>query len=310
MTNLLGAISLSSASIAALLDKDRRQAMLECLPEFPRQVLEFESDRIWLCGPSDKLVQVGQVCLAAEGWLGPGNEGRRVHLEALEAARAGTEQALVLEGQYVAAYADANLGALTLVRSPSGGERLYYTQLGDLVLFAASVKPLLACPLVSRNLNLSAVNEVLLTGLPNFGYGTLFDGVNEVLPGHAVTIRRTVGLQAWCIDKALRSKEGPPERLAREFREGLNQAVHNAIGLQRPVAVALSGGIDSSAIAAAAVEAVGSNGVHAFTWKFDDPRHPTETHYAEEVVRRLGIRHHHIFKVTLQDFLRDIPEVI
>lgn len=310
MSDLLGAVSLSGRSIAKLLDRDTRRAMLAFLPGYPEHVTEFERDGIWLCGPSDKVVQDGEWCLAAEGWLGPGTEGSRTAAAALAAAKAGKGGALALEGQYALACADSIKGALTLVRSPSGGERLYYARTGELVLFAASVKPLLGCTLLSPKLNMSVVNEVLLTGLPNFGCGTLFEGVDEVLPGHALGISGGVGRQEWCFGRALASREGPPERLAQEFRQSLNDAVQRAIGSQRPVAIALSGGIDSSAIAAAAVEAVGSDSVHAFTWEFDDHGHSTETHYAEEVARHLGIRHHHIFKLSLQDFLDGIPEVV
>lgn len=62
-----------------------------------------------------------------------------------------------------------------------------------------------------------------------------------------------------------------PEELGRRFRDALTEAVAAAAGSERPVCVALSGGIDSSAIAAAAVDAFGAGGVEAITYEFGDP---------------------------------------
>ena len=104
--------------------------------------------------------------------------------------------------------------------------------------------------------------------------------------------------------------EGPPQKLAREFRDALTRAVERAVGRSRPVAVALSGGIDSSAIAAAAVDVVGADNVHTFTYEFDDPSHSKETEYAREVAEALGIRRHEVFQISFEDYINAIPETV
>ncbi|MFW5739046.1 MAG: asparagine synthase-related protein, partial [Myxococcota bacterium] len=76
------------------------------------------------------------------------------------------------------------------------------------------------------------------------------------------------------------------------------------------VAVALSGGIDSSAVIAAATDVVGADQIHAFTYEFDDPTHGTETHHARRVCRKLGIRRHEIFSISRRRFLDGIPEMV
>ena len=307
MSDLLGAVALSGDSITELLGMESRRAMLELLPGYPKGIQAFERGPLWLCGPSDKVVQNGECCIAAEGWIA---QGKKALAAALETGRDDGVPIPDPDGHYVLAHADSRNGTLTLLRSLSGGERLYYLRLGEVFLFAASVRPLLAHPGICRKLNSTVLNEVLLTGQTNFGCGTLFEGIDEVLPGHSLTVVQTIGPPQWRFSHSLRSPKGSVQHLAREFREALGSAVSTAIGTSRPVAVALSGGIDSSAVAAAAVEAVGADNVHAFTWEFDDPSHPTETHFAVEVSRRLGISHHHIFKVSFEEFIDSIPEVV
>jgi hypothetical protein len=80
-----------------------------------------------------------------------------------------------------------------------------------------------------------------------------------------------------------------------------------AIGPDKQAAVALSGGLDSAAIAACAAEALGPKNVHAFTHEFQDPLHRSEAQVALQLCRHLGIRHQ-VVKITYQDYLDAIPE--
>ena len=127
MSDLLGAVSLSGAPITALLDSDSRQAMLAYLPGYPARVAEIATGPIWLCASSDMMVQNGEHCLAAEGWVAPGmGSAKGLLVTALEAARNDAYSFPAPDGHYVLAYADTNSGTVTLLRTPSGGERLYY----------------------------------------------------------------------------------------------------------------------------------------------------------------------------------------
>jgi hypothetical protein len=61
-------------------------------------------------------------------------------------------------------------------------------------------------------------------------------------------------------------------------------------------------------VAAALVDVVSAEHVHAFSYEFDDPTHPVETEHAKSVIRKLGIRRHEVFPIRLADFLDAIPE--
>lgn len=201
--------------------------------------------------------------------------------------------------------------SLVLSRGLTGGERLYYADVGDTVLFAGSLRYLLAHPAIQPRLSAARVPETLLTGLTLFGEGTLVSGINEVKPGHTLVWSDHGCEDRWHGPDLMAEPEGESDPdLARSFHDALMEGIESSIGTTRPVAVTLSGGIDSSAIAALAVEAYGADNVQAFTYEFDDPAHPCETPYAEAVCRRLGIRQHHVFRLSFAKFLTDIPETL
>jgi hypothetical protein len=292
MPDLLGAYSLSGEAIGRLLDPADMQAMRRSLISPPNETIE--QGRLWLCVDADALGRNERRWVAAVGFVA--------------GDFLGSDSAP--QGHYVCADFDRRSDTLTLSRSFSGGERLYFTRLGKLVLFASTVRPLLAHPRVKRRLNENVLDEVLLTGLTMFGQETLHAGIDEVLAGHRLVISDSVERQRWSNVDVLRSPVGSPEELGKEFRDKLTEAVVAAAGPERPVAVALSGGIDSSAVAAAAVDAFGADGVEAITYEFDDPKHATELEYANLVASHLGIERHHVFKLSQEDYLNAIPEMV
>ncbi|MEM6991400.1 MAG: asparagine synthase-related protein [Myxococcota bacterium] len=297
MTDLVGAWSLTQTSVGEALPRRQREAMRRQLcGATQREVL---TRRMWLLAAPSKVAERPPRVSAWEGFVADGRG------ESIVAGRGAVGRP---EGHYVLAESDGT--TLTLVRSLSGGERLYVAKVGDLVLFSASLRPLLAHEGITRRLDPAVTDEVLLTGHPVFGAQSPIVGVQEVLPGHRATVDADGSLrQQWHWPDAVVSPRGTPEACAKRFREALRVAVERAAGPKRPVAIALSGGIDSSAVAAAAVEVLGADGVHAFTYEFDDPTHvPPETRHATAVAKALGIRRHDVFKVGLDEFLTAVPE--
>ncbi|MBL4846241.1 MAG: 7-cyano-7-deazaguanine synthase [Planctomycetes bacterium] len=280
---MIGAWSLSGA----LLDRERDLRPLLAHGADPK----ISTARLWLS--SENLAHDGDRVAAFVGFATGGLKG----------LLAGETP----EGGFVAVRGEGE-GSLTLLRGPSGGERLYVAQQGEVAYFASSVRPLLA--LVGQRLNTAVLDEALLTGQTMLGGDTLHEGISEVLAGHHLVLSDRVGDQVFTQPEILRSPVGSVESLARAFRDRLTEAVVLAAGPERPVAIALSGGIDSSAVAAAAVDAFGAENVVAYTYEFEDPTHGTELHYARQVAIRLGIKNHHVFQLTAKDYLAAIPEMI
>jgi hypothetical protein len=285
---------------------------LEVAPELRRRLTtelgldglrEVQGDHYWLAGAASLAHGGGAVATIGFVALDRGRHADRT-------AQLGelASGAVTLEGHYALARVEPR-GQLVLTRGASGGERLYYAEVNGTIWFCSSLRPLLCHPAIERRVDVEVLRELLLNGHPVFGQRTAIAGIEEVKPGHDARFGAGLsGNQRWTRDDFLRSPEGDLPALARGFRDNLRRAVELAIGDERPVALALSGGIDSSAIAAAAVDVVEASQIRAYSWEFDDPTHPKETHYARMVSRQLGITHHDVFDIDASRFLAAIPE--
>ena len=127
-----------------------------------------------------------------------------------------------------------------------------------------------------------------------FGDRTLHEGVREVPPAEP--------------NPLLDNPRSRQPRAPAEVRRLLRDAVADCIGSSRRVAVALSGGVDSSAVAALAVELLGPRNVEAFTYEFQEPSRPPEAPWAALVASRLGIRHR-VVPVEREAALRAVPDL-
>ncbi len=217
------------------------------------------------------------------------------------------------DGHYARLALRAGAGAepeLELLRSVDGGERLYFLRRGELMLIASSL-PLLLDFWGPLPVEPALVCECLISGVP-LSFGQLpLKGLRELLHGQRLRIGRQVqeAEQTW--PEIFEPAVGDLKDRLRGFRDALCAAVEQCAGPARPIPVALSGGIDSSAIAAAAVEVAGADGVQAITYEFDDVHHVApETPHATAVVKALGIRRHSIFAITRAEFLAAIPEQV
>jgi len=158
-----------------------------------------------------------------------------------------------VEGAFVAAWLVPGDG-LRLARDGVGERTLYYAPLPGGLVFASSVRALLATGLVPRTLHLPAVAAYLSYAyLP--GRETLVAGVWELLPGEVVhfhegtiTRRRLWELPAEGIGEAPADEEGP----RRTLRARLETAVRRRLPPGEAVGATLSGGIDSSLVVALA----------------------------------------------------------
>ncbi len=294
---MVGAWSLSGDDAVAQLGGDERHSIRTVAHQLAGSELrEVTRKRLWLYAPTPCIVASGEVTACGIGFFASPGIGTLLSADGHP------------EGHFASARHDASVSSLTLRRSTSGGERLYFAKRGNLVLFSTSVAPLLA--IVGARLNRNVLPEVILTGLTMFGSETLHDGVDEVLPGYQRVLTDAIGPARLSNSSVVTPPRGDPKSLAVQFRERLTTAVAASAGPSRPVVVALSGGIDSSAIAAAAVDAFGADKVLAITYEFDDPSHSVETHYAKLVAKKLGIRSHYVFRLRTDEYLAAIPEMI
>lgn len=212
------------------------------------------------------------------------------------------------EGHYALAHADWKNHRLILLRDFSGGENLYYFHGGKAIIFANSMRPLLAWKESSKKICPEALAEFMFTGPALCAGKTLFEGIQELAPGGGLTISRGEWRHHQARFPFLEEDNASagPEASPRALRRLLLEATGRALGGDREVAVALSGGIDSATIAALAAELLGPRNVTALTYEFDEPKHPSEAPIAALTARRLGLRHR-VLKIRREQQLEAVP---
>ncbi|RRR66075.1 MAG: asparagine synthase [Candidatus Viridilinea halotolerans] len=180
---------------------------------------------------------------------------------------------------------------LTLVRDPVGGRTLFYSQAGNVWAAASHLLALRRWPLLRPSLNLSAVQSFLTFAyIP--GAETLLEGVYELLPGQYMRLgpgaQRSSGF-AWL------PQEVPPDpalsaadyiALLRHELEATTQAM---LPSDEEVGVLLSGGVDSSLVAALAAR-LHTRTPRTYSICFGDEL-PNELAYAGLVANHCRTRH-------------------
>ena len=170
------------------------------------------------------------------------------------------------------------------------------------VAFASELPALLSLPWVRRDVANDALVEYLQWGyIPS--PLTIYEGAWRLKPGEAMTITRD-GVVARSYFNPNHGQPVSSGDAVGRTRQLLLQAVRNQLVSDVPVGCFLSGGIDSSIIAAAMKAAAGD--VLTFSIGFDDPRYD-ESGYAAQVARHLGTKHHNF--TVRPDAAAELPAI-
>lgn len=155
-----------------------------------------------------------------------------------------------LSGDFALGLFDASRQRLLLGRDAIGIRPLYYHRAQHLVVFASEVKAILAHPRISPRPNDDVLADFLLDGPRDTGGMTFFRDVCSVLPAHMAILdtQGQVTRQYWDFDLSRRTRLGSFEEYAAAFRQHFEEAVRRRIRSTHPVAVSVSGGLDSSSI--------------------------------------------------------------
>jgi asparagine synthase (glutamine-hydrolysing) len=213
-------------------------------------------------GLSNVLLYDGRLDNRAELWSALGGEVARDAPDSeliLAAWRAWDQGAFArLLGDFAIALFDRRRQTLILARDPVGCRPLYYWTDGRSIVFASEIKGILAHPSVSTAPNADLLADVLLLERPPYDDDgeTPFAGVMAVLPGHRLIVTRD-GIRSerfWDFDPAAELRYRSHEDYVEHLRALMLQAVARRVRSAHPVAVATSGGLDSSVILSLADE--------------------------------------------------------
>ncbi|HVG30158.1 MAG TPA: asparagine synthase (glutamine-hydrolyzing) [Pyrinomonadaceae bacterium] len=234
-----------------------------------------------------------------------------LHLYEEEGARAVER----LRGMFAFAIWDERRRELFIARDRLGVKPLYYVHAGDGSLFFASeIKALLAARAVAPELNYPALPDYLANHATS-GEETLFSGVKRLLPGHTllwrdgeVRIEKYWDLQYSAVagDGGDAAPRGDRDYVA-QWSEMFRTSVRLRLMADVPLGMFLSGGIDSSAIAAV-MSGMVSEPIKTFSVAFAE-REANELHYARMVSEKFKTDHHEII-VSPEEFFAALPKLI
>jgi asparagine synthase (glutamine-hydrolysing) len=211
-------------------------------------------------------------------------------------------------GMFAFALWDTHEHTLALVRDRAGVKPLYYSLTGRGVQFASELDALD----VDRT-----IDPVAAALYARYGYvpapWSIYAGVRKLTPGTILTIARDATRSTAYWDPvevaercAAQRFEGSEEEALRALDSLLGDSVALRMIADVPLGVFLSGGVDSSLIAAL-MQRNASGPIHTFTIGFEDPRFD-ESRFGREVARHLGSQHDEMV-VSLDEALGLVPQL-
>ncbi len=219
-----------------------------------------------------------------------------------------------MNGQWAVALWDSEARTLTLARDPFGVRPLHVAEQDGRLYFASEVKALFAGePALPRRIDPIGLDQVLTFWAP-MAPRTAFAGIEEVEPGtvrsygpDGVTVARSYE-PAFPVPGATAPAAATVDEAAEQVRDALTAATGlRMLRADVPVGSYLSGGLDSSLIAALGLRAKGSN-FSTFSVRFEDAEYD-ETRYQREMAAAIGSDHHELV-VSRGDIARAFPETV
>jgi asparagine synthase (glutamine-hydrolysing) len=215
-----------------------------------------------------------------------------------------------LRGMFAIALWDRRRRQLLLARDRFGIKPLYYEVQDGRLSFASELKALLRRPGFRRDIDPEALHSYLaFNSIP--APLTIFRSARKLAPGHLLLCDPETGVSVSRFARPApasrdRLRREPAEDLAEELRDRLRESVAAHLLADVPVGVLLSGGVDSSILAALASDASPAR-VSTFSIGFRE-RSFNELDLAREVATRYGTDHHEL--VVSPDVADLLPRLV
>lgn len=198
-----------------------------------------------------------------------------------------------LDGMFAFGVYDARTRTMFLARDRAGEKPCFYYHVNGTFVFASELKAMMADPAFSRDVNLDALNYYLAYGYVPADL-CILERVRKLEQGQAalysVTEDKLLLWRYWELPPVGEANGADPEVLADELAALLLDSVRHQLVADVPVGMLLSGGLDSSLVAAMASE-VAPGKVRTFTISFPGYGTFDEAPYARLVANRLGTEH-------------------
>jgi asparagine synthase (glutamine-hydrolysing) len=213
-------------------------------------------------------------------------------------------------GMFAFAIWDAPRRRLLLARDRLGIKPLYWTVRDGRLIFGSEIKAILASGLVEARANETGLPELLGTRYLS-GEQTLFQGIRKLLPGHLLVYEqgRVTTRQYWDVPVGAAAEPPAPNgrEWVRRFRELLEESVRLRLMSDVPLGMFLSGGLDSSAIAAIMARMI-DRPLQTFSVAFEE-RAFSELTWAREVAQAIGADAHEVV-IGAGQFFDAVPRLV
>jgi asparagine synthase (glutamine-hydrolysing) len=214
-----------------------------------------------------------------------------------------------LRGMFAFAIWDNQKDRLFIARDRLGIKPLYYYVTPRTFLFGSEIKVLLAHGTPTAEFNQAALSEFLAFGYLS-GEDTFYSGIHKLLQGHTLEVSSggQIDLQQyWDLSYRSEGEIHSEKYYIESYRELLEGAVKSHLMSDVPLGVFLSGGVDSSAVAALMTK-IRRQPVETFSVGYAEQEY-SEIPYARTVAQHLNSVHHEVL-VTSEDFFGALPTLI
>lgn len=215
----------------------------------------------------------------------------------------------LFRGMFAFVIWDKNARRLFCARDRLGIKPFYYYWDGRLFAFASEIKALFEHPSISPALDDEILPEILAFGYAS-GDRALFRGIRKLMPAHHLTLDFNASQpelhieQYWNVEPL----DAPVDTdWICETRRRLEESVRMRLMSDVPLGMFLSGGVDSSAIAAILKKSTEAP-VKTFAVGYPEPKF-SELTGAAQVAQTIGTEHHEII-IGSDDFFAALPRLI
>ncbi len=218
-------------------------------------------------------------------------------------------------GMFSFAIWDRELRTLFCARDRLGIKPFYYWTDGLQFVFGSEIKALLMHPAVHAEFDQANLPEFLAFGYLS-GEETMFRNIRKLMPGHTMKVEVNAARQLtiskrqyWDVPAPAASGEKDDRAWIEECRRRVEETVHMRLMSDVPLGMFLSGGIDSSTIAALMKRSVPpGQKIKTFSVGYREVEY-SELGFARELATEIGTDHHEV-TLGMDDFFNHLPHLI
>lgn len=288
----------------------RRLSIID-LSEYGHQPMCDESGKVWITynGEIYNYIEIREE-LKKIGYKFFSNSDTEVILKAY--LHYGKDFVKILNGMWALCIADLNNNQFVLSRDRTGVKPLYYLHQKDVFAFASEQKVFLKTGLIPFEINYNALSKYFIDNVLEDKDEGLFKNILELQPGENLFVSlKNLEIRK---EKYFHLDELKSNFILTDENEIIHtthtlveNSIHNHLRSDVEVAVALSGGIDSSIIAISSKSRL--NQLHTFSIVYPDNKSIDESFYIQQVNKQIQANAH-LITPTANNFFNDLDELL